>query len=157
MSLADRMAVLDAGRVVQWGTPEELYREPASPFVARFMGADNAIELDLSDGGWSVAGDAHRLTSALPAAVAIARAANGRAVAHFRSDAARLAVDPPGSEWPVLPGTIASRAYLGNRFRYGVRTGAQQIWVDDATRHEVGAVIHVVVPFDAWHVYPTNA
>src|SRR5215468_11623970 len=48
MALADRMAVLDAGRVVQYGTPEELYRAPANPFVARFMGADNAIDLEIA-------------------------------------------------------------------------------------------------------------
>lgn len=38
-SLADRVGVLRDGRVVQLGTPEELYRQPASPFVARFTGS----------------------------------------------------------------------------------------------------------------------
>jgi ABC-type Fe3+/spermidine/putrescine transport system ATPase subunit len=37
-SLADSVGVLRDGRLVQWGTPEELYRQPASPFVARFTG-----------------------------------------------------------------------------------------------------------------------
>jgi iron(III) transport system ATP-binding protein len=37
-SLADSVGVLRDGRMVQWGTPEELYRRPASPFVARFTG-----------------------------------------------------------------------------------------------------------------------
>jgi multiple sugar transport system ATP-binding protein len=38
MALADRMAVLDGGRVVQVGTPQEIYDRPASRFVARFIG-----------------------------------------------------------------------------------------------------------------------
>jgi len=37
-SLADSVGVLRDGQLVQWGTPEELYRQPASPFVARFTG-----------------------------------------------------------------------------------------------------------------------
>ena len=46
LTLADRIAVIDGGRVLQYGTPEEVFHRPASPFVAGFMGADNAIELD---------------------------------------------------------------------------------------------------------------
>src|SRR6266478_1273041 len=45
LTLADRIAVIDAGRVVQFGTPEEVFHRPASAFVAGVMGADNAIEL----------------------------------------------------------------------------------------------------------------
>ncbi|HTV12126.1 MAG TPA: ABC transporter ATP-binding protein [Acidimicrobiales bacterium] len=37
-ALADRVGVLRDGRLVQWGTPEELYLRPSSPFVARFTG-----------------------------------------------------------------------------------------------------------------------
>ena len=39
MSMADRIAVMDRGRIVQLGTPDELYDEPASAFVAGFIGA----------------------------------------------------------------------------------------------------------------------
>ena len=42
LTLADRIAVLDAGHVVQYGPPEKIFHEPASAFVAGFMGADNA-------------------------------------------------------------------------------------------------------------------
>lgn len=39
MSMADRVAVMDRGRIVQLGTPDELYDEPVSAFVAGFIGA----------------------------------------------------------------------------------------------------------------------
>jgi len=39
MTLADRIAILDQGRVVQFGTAEELYERPASLFVAGFIGS----------------------------------------------------------------------------------------------------------------------
>jgi ABC-type Fe3+/spermidine/putrescine transport system ATPase subunit len=64
LTLADRIAVIDGGRVLQYGTPEDVFHKPASPFVAGFMGADNAIVL-----------------------------ADGQR-AHFRGDRARLAASP---------------------------------------------------------------
>jgi iron(III) transport system ATP-binding protein len=44
LSMADRVAVMDAGRVVQIGTPEEVYNEPGTHFVADFLGEANFIE-----------------------------------------------------------------------------------------------------------------
>ena len=43
MILADRIVVLEAGRVAQVGPPEELWRHPASPYVADFLGATNRL------------------------------------------------------------------------------------------------------------------
>ena len=45
LTLADRIAVIDAGRIAQLGTPDEVFHRPVSPFVAGFMGADNAIDV----------------------------------------------------------------------------------------------------------------
>ena len=43
LSMADRLAVMDVGRLVQIGSPEELYRHPASRMVAEFIGETNII------------------------------------------------------------------------------------------------------------------
>jgi ABC-type Fe3+/spermidine/putrescine transport system ATPase subunit len=43
-AIADRVILMDAGRVVQQGTPEQVYREPTSVRVARFLGLDNLLE-----------------------------------------------------------------------------------------------------------------
>ena len=51
LALADRVALLDAGRLAQEGTPEDLYERPASLAVARFVGEINLIEGRTSDGG----------------------------------------------------------------------------------------------------------
>jgi putative spermidine/putrescine transport system ATP-binding protein len=48
LSLADRLVVLRDGVVQQIGTPEELYRSPANPYVAGFMGYRNMFEVDVS-------------------------------------------------------------------------------------------------------------
>ena len=52
MSMAGRLAVMNAGRIVQVGTPHQLYEHPASRFVADFIGIANI--LDLGDGRWLV-------------------------------------------------------------------------------------------------------
>jgi putative spermidine/putrescine transport system ATP-binding protein len=64
LTLADRIAVIDGGRVLQYGTPAQVFHKPASPFVAGFMGADNAVVMP----------DGQR--------------------AHFRADRARLSAQP---------------------------------------------------------------
>jgi iron(III) transport system ATP-binding protein len=47
MALADRIAVMDRGRVLQVATPSELYREPADPVVASFVGAGMVVPVDV--------------------------------------------------------------------------------------------------------------
>ena len=49
-SLAHRISVLEAGRILQTGTPAELYRAPASEAVARFLGATNLFEARVTGG-----------------------------------------------------------------------------------------------------------
>jgi len=49
--MADRIAVMDTGRIVQIGTPEELYNRPATRFVAAFLGEANFLGGRLTDAG----------------------------------------------------------------------------------------------------------
>jgi multiple sugar transport system ATP-binding protein len=81
MTLADRIVVMNGGRIQQQGTPEELFKRPVNRFVAGFLGAPpmNFLEAELgTDGGVpQVAGDGFAVH--LPAALA-ARAAGARAV-----------------------------------------------------------------------------
>lgn len=56
-AFADRLALLEKGRVVQIGTPKQLYHQPASPSVAEFLGGGNLVRCD-----WLAAG---HLASAL--------------------------------------------------------------------------------------------
>jgi putative spermidine/putrescine transport system ATP-binding protein len=50
MAMADRLVVMQEGRVQQIGTQEDLYERPASPFVARFIGRSNIVQGRLRDG-----------------------------------------------------------------------------------------------------------
>jgi iron(III) transport system ATP-binding protein len=51
LTMSDRIVVMNKGRVEQVGTPEEVYREPATPFVADFVGRMNFIEGTLTGAG----------------------------------------------------------------------------------------------------------
>ena len=48
MTMADRIVVMDAGRIAQAGPPKEVYDRPNSPFVASFMGAENTLDLEVA-------------------------------------------------------------------------------------------------------------
>lgn len=56
MSLADRIAVMRDGRLVQWATPQTLYRQPCSEWVARFIGQGSVLRLPVVAPGRDVSG-----------------------------------------------------------------------------------------------------
>ena len=140
LTLADRIAVIDAGRVVQYGPPEEIFHRPTSAFVAGFMGADNAIDVTmLADG--SLSSDDMR---------------GERVRAHFRSDVARIA--DGGASASVselrLAGTVTQSIYVGNGYRYRVRTSGTDVWAHAEERMPEGAAVSVIVPRAALLVFP---
>jgi sulfate transport system ATP-binding protein len=55
LELADRVAVMNRGRIEQVGTPEAIYREPATPFVCEFIGKANRIDLTRTGRGMTAA------------------------------------------------------------------------------------------------------
>jgi putative spermidine/putrescine transport system ATP-binding protein len=174
LTLADRIAVIDAGRIVQIGAPEEIFHRPTSAFVAGFMGADNALDVSLAGDG------------ALKA-IGLDTTPEQRIRVHFRSDSARLApaaavalvsvTDAPGSATNglgnattaadnvthaaafgdlVLTGVVAQSVYVGQGYRYRVRTDDADIWVHASERVAEGTPTCVVVPRDALLLFPTH-
>jgi ABC-type Fe3+/spermidine/putrescine transport system ATPase subunit len=164
MVMADRIAIMAAGDIVQIGPPEEVYNRPATTFVATFMGADNVIEVDVARQNGAVAFSAgpHHEGVRLPCArdleepgVHAAGAVDGPAVAHFRSEAASLTDGQAGAgDELVLRGRIAQCAYPGGFYRYAVDVGAQRFMVDHAERLAVGEQVGIRLPASALHLYP---
>jgi len=161
MVMADRIAVMDRGRIVQLDTPEGLWHRPASPFVAAFMGADNRVELAVE-----TAERALRVRSAegtpalLPLGTAgphLAGRPTARMVAHFRSAAARL-LDPGAAPAGtlVLHGTIEQTAYLGDLWRHTVGLEGRTLLVDHPERVAPGSPVAVGVPASALHLFPVG-
>lgn len=109
LTMADRLVVMDRGRVRQVGTPREVYERPADLFVARFLGACNVIEgSSESPGRFRAAG--HLLPCA--------GAASGTSLA-VRPE--RIEIAPQGAG---LPGRVAAIVYSGGQTQWVVETDA---------------------------------
>jgi putative spermidine/putrescine transport system ATP-binding protein len=96
LSMADRVAVFNAGKVVQVGAPEEVYRRPSTPFVADFVGSSNVLPPAFVE---RISGEA-RWASLRPEQVRVGPA--------------------DGAAPEALIGTLKARLYLGATVRYAV-------------------------------------
>jgi iron(III) transport system ATP-binding protein len=126
MAISDRIVVMNQGAIAQEGTAEDLYRHPASEFVAQFIGRTNLLAarvlgLDADGMTVEVAGQRLHLGGQSP------QASSQRTV--------RLVVRPEviGLQGPIagggLPGTVASRMFLGEKVEYHVRVGENLVQV----------------------------
>jgi putrescine transport system ATP-binding protein len=119
MIVADRIGVMDRGRLVQVAAPAEVYERPNSRWVADFVGDINLFEGRVGDDRLSVEGTAAgRLRLAVPVA------AEPRTIAWVgvRPERMRIAHDqPPSGRENCLAGTIVETGYLGELSIYQVR------------------------------------
>lgn len=123
LTLSDRIAVFDKGKLLEVGPPKTLYEHPRTRFVADFIGINNLIE------GTVTAVDAER--GRLRAQTALgewsalfteARPAGSRCALCIRPE--NIDLDGgAGEELNVVPGQITFAAYLGNTLRYDVDLG----------------------------------
>jgi ABC-type Fe3+/spermidine/putrescine transport system ATPase subunit len=154
MTMADRIVVMDQGRIVQEGPPEQVYDRPASAFIASFMGADNTIDLDVAS---RQAGVEIRAQGAVKPVIWSGAAPRGRIRAYFRDDAAQLvSADGTESDMILLAATIASRAYPGGHYRYALDVSGRNYSVKDAQLREVGAPIYLGLPIKDLHMFPVE-
>jgi ABC-type Fe3+/spermidine/putrescine transport system ATPase subunit len=161
MSMADRVVILNQGRIAQVGTPEEVFHTPASPYVARFMGAGNALQghVHLRSGGIELTLDGQRST--LPLAegnvtgIHFPNPQEGSVDILFHSDAASLAV--PSENSLTLPGTVVQHAYLGSVYRHEIQVGQTRIMADHPQKKPIGAIVDVSVPATALRLFPAKS
>jgi len=124
MNLSDKIVVMDHGRIVQVGTPEEIYRNPATSYVADFIGATNLLSATLL----SAVGGVARVSSVLgdlPARLSRTRiAAPGEVVSvAIRPEAIRI-----GPDSAAMPnrhrGVLMEKSFLGSVTRAGIQIAA---------------------------------
>ena len=134
LAVSDTIIVMDQARISQVGTPTELYREPASHFIARFIGEANVIATRLTrrDERLGVA------TLGAQAVVVPHRGlADGPAQLVIRPEAIRVGTSAGGD---ALPGAIVHALYLGDHLEYTVDTEAGPLFVID---HEVDRILAI--------------
>jgi len=111
MTMADRIAVMNEGRIEQIGTAEEIYRRPASRFVADFIGESNFAEVELVNG--SVVTTRERIPLPAPQ-----HASSGTGTLMVRPECVRL--EPASEGDPSLVGTVIKISFLGSVTRASV-------------------------------------
>ena len=145
MAISDRIAVMHQGAIVQEGTAEDLYRRPASEFVAQFIGRTNllagrVVSVDADGIEIEVAGRRLRVAGKGPA---LAPGETVRLV--LRPEA--LALQAGGADgWPV---TVVSRTFLGEKVEYHVRMGEDLLQVSAYNPREVlapGQAVRLQLP-----------
>lgn len=128
-ALADRIAIMEGGRIAQIGTPEEVYRQPRSSSVLRFLGTTNRLSGILSrrgDGFWLAISPA----IALPAPQdSVGATPEGPVHVDLRAEDIVLSLSPTAAHG-ASPGRVALRTFLGAQERIVVEWAGSQIVVD---------------------------
>lgn len=125
--MSDRVALMAQGRIVEVGTPERLYREPASPFGAIFIGATNALVAEVRDPDRALVAVAG-LT--LHAADLKGARAGQRVRVSVRPEEIRLLERPPAEGDAALRGRVLVRTFMGAITRLEVECGELRLRVD---------------------------
>lgn len=115
-ALADCVVLMRAGRVVQVGTPEDVYRQPASAWAAHFLGLTNLLDADVVGRGLVETAIGTLQVSDLGDGI---RDSGSKAHLLIRPEAARLDVDQASSNG--LHGVVVERSFRGEHYRLGVR------------------------------------
>jgi putrescine transport system ATP-binding protein len=129
MALASRIAVMDRGRVVQVGTPSEIYEFPQSRFVADFVGTTNLFEGDVAQCEPGKITVNCQETGCALWVDDVGRFSTGQRVwVALRPEKIRLSKQPVGGERVnQLRGTVWELGYLGNRSTYRIKTASGKI------------------------------
>jgi len=123
MTMADTVAVMNAGRIEQLGAPAEIYEYPATTFVANFLGQSNLLAGTINgQSGDEILVDAYGLRFSVP--MARSRVRSGDAYLGIRPEKLHIARSqeavPAGNQ--SVTGVVTDSSYVGVSTQYLVRT-----------------------------------
>src|SRR5262245_40829669 len=160
LALSDRIAVMHAGRVVQVGDPEQLYRRPASRDVAQAFGPANFLAVrvvEVRDLGVVVETEGG---DRVPVAGIGAFREGSRGVLVLRPETLTL-VDAAMARGPGIPGRIAMRVFEGARYVYeiDIRTPAPvrvELPAGDTSLYRMGDRVRIEISSDTVVLLPSD-
>ncbi|OZI60707.1 ABC transporter ATP-binding protein [Bordetella genomosp. 11] len=138
LTMSDRIAVMQHGRIVQIGSPSDLYDRPATRWVADFVGLSNFIEtrvLEVGADGIAIVRLPDGSTASVPGTPSLRAGTDATLV--LRPEKLRVATPgAPGGLENRLPANVADLIYLGHATRRLVRTAdGATLQVQEANRH----------------------
>ncbi|MDT7946349.1 MAG: ABC transporter ATP-binding protein [Cyanobacteriota bacterium PSP.bin.10] len=137
LCLSDWVAVMREGRIEQWGSPEEVYREPATRFVAEFITQANFLRCERREFGWQAEELLHIPFQALRDQPDPSLRC---AELMVRQEELHLHPDPQGGI------VIRDRQFLGREYRYCLITAAgKELHALAREALPVGARVHIAV------------
>jgi spermidine/putrescine transport system ATP-binding protein len=159
LTMSDRLAVMNAGKIVQIGTPRQVYEEPADTYVADFLGAANLMEIEVVSAGppasvrlgdWSLSAQRCEAIAAGPA--------------HAVIRPERVRIEPHGSPGGNrVPAMVERLVFLGSAtqviLRLATGISVEALMQNDGERPELtqGTPVHVYLPADALRVLAGSA
>ncbi len=108
LTLSDRVAVVNGGRIMQLDTPRALYEKPANRFVAEFIGESSLLKAERDGDGWRCAGQPLRHAGTVPAGT--------RALLMLRPERVQVLGQQGGEHLNVLPARVSAVVYQGDSF-----------------------------------------
>jgi spermidine/putrescine transport system ATP-binding protein len=132
MVMSDRIGVMRAGKLIQVGTPEQIYTQPRDKFVSEFMGEVNVFDIRLD-------GDGHLVSNAVAGRFVPPLLPKGFTAGHLvvRPEFMRFLIRADQAD-NHLTGRIYNEYALGSRIQYQVRVG-EQVFVLETLRQQVFA------------------
>jgi spermidine/putrescine transport system ATP-binding protein len=161
LTMSDRIAVMNAGRIAQIGTPQEVYESPADAYVADFLGAANLLQIVVTERARGGASTLKLGDIALTTSNEVPAEPGASAQAVIRPERAR--VEAHGSQGPNrVPALVDRVVYLGAATQVHLRlaTGESLQSVvpnEDAAAWSQGTPVHVYLPADALRVLAGDA
>lgn len=131
MTLSDRLAVMDAGRFIQTGTPTQVYESPNNRFVADFFGTINffnATVVSTDPATNTLCAKLEKTGTQLTANSDVAFAAGTEITIAVRPEKIIVSQQrPEGDHLTITKGTVEDLAYYGNRSLYRIRSQSGRI------------------------------
>ncbi len=139
LAVSDRIAVMKSGRIMQIGTPQQIYAHPENPFVAGFIGVSNFLDCTVSG-----AGDRAevRVENGASVQMTLRRPFTGKATLSARPE--QLFFTDEG-----LPGKVLFSTFLGDFIEYEIELDdgrtltVNEYTKDTASVHEDGEAVHL--------------
>ena len=154
LTLSDRIAVIDHGKLQQLGSPRDLYEKPETPFVADFIGINNLIPGDVRE--VNSTDQSIKVDTKVGALVCLGDSRfkpGGRCMISVRPETSQISASESSEKGiNCIGGTVSFTYYLGNTVRYDVELAPDLIFkvdVENPRYHELypmGKKVYVSFP-----------
>ena len=150
LAMSDNVILLQNGAIVQEGPPQQIYGSPATLYAAEFLGTNNVLRGEVSDGGTVIAGEGWTLRGTKQGA---GPAGSGNGTAIIRVERVAVA-DAPGPD--RLPMQVEASVFLGDRWEYRLARGNLRLVAHGPAPLEQSEVWCEVPPRHVW-IFPQAA